>query len=312
MITSTYFHSNGKLLLTGEYLILHGAKSLATPVAAGQSLMLLPSEQTDQIHWITQYQGNPALELRLSPQLDILQANPPSFDSGFLMQLLRAADRLQPGKLSTLKGKTLVSNLEFAPDWGLGSSSSLISNIARLFEINPFDLHFKVSKGSGYDIACAQSKQAILYQLNGQRPDIQEVDYNPAFKDELYLVYLGQKQDSAKEVSRFMTSNQISTEDIHTVGELTEAFLEAGSSHELSRVVREHEKLLAHHLGMKPIQDQYFSSFDGTIKSLGAWGGDFALIITKNDKKKVNEYFAAKKLQYLFSFDELIHGRFGR
>ena len=34
------FNSNGKLLLTGEYLVLDGAKALAVPTIFGQSLSL--------------------------------------------------------------------------------------------------------------------------------------------------------------------------------------------------------------------------------------------------------------------------------
>ena len=39
------FYSNGKLLLTGEYVVLDGAKSLALPTKYGQSLTI---EEIDQ------------------------------------------------------------------------------------------------------------------------------------------------------------------------------------------------------------------------------------------------------------------------
>src|SRR5690554_5101728 len=44
------FYSNGKLLLTGEYVVLDGAKALAIPTKYGQSLEIGPSEK-EGIHW---------------------------------------------------------------------------------------------------------------------------------------------------------------------------------------------------------------------------------------------------------------------
>ena len=43
--TQTYFyHSHGKLLITGEYAVLDGALSLALPTAKGQSLQATISD----------------------------------------------------------------------------------------------------------------------------------------------------------------------------------------------------------------------------------------------------------------------------
>ena len=38
------FYSNGKLLLTGEYLVLDGAKALALPTKMGQNLQIATLE----------------------------------------------------------------------------------------------------------------------------------------------------------------------------------------------------------------------------------------------------------------------------
>ena len=44
------FYSNGKLLITGEYVVLDGAKALALPTKFGQSLVV-KSGQNHQIKW---------------------------------------------------------------------------------------------------------------------------------------------------------------------------------------------------------------------------------------------------------------------
>ena len=47
---TTSFYSNGKLLITGEYLVLDGALSLAIPTIYGQSLTVRPISEK-QLVW---------------------------------------------------------------------------------------------------------------------------------------------------------------------------------------------------------------------------------------------------------------------
>ena len=44
------YYSNGKLLITGEYLVLDGAKALALPTKYGQYLTVT-SGTNQEIHW---------------------------------------------------------------------------------------------------------------------------------------------------------------------------------------------------------------------------------------------------------------------
>lgn len=46
------FYSNGKLLLTGEYVVLDGAKALAVPTRFGQNL-IVKKGNNKQINWIS-------------------------------------------------------------------------------------------------------------------------------------------------------------------------------------------------------------------------------------------------------------------
>ena len=45
------FYSNGKLLLTGEYLVIDGAKAIAIPTKKGQSLSVKETEEGSQLIW---------------------------------------------------------------------------------------------------------------------------------------------------------------------------------------------------------------------------------------------------------------------
>ena len=45
------FYSNGKLLITGEYLVLDGAKAFALPTKMGQDLIVVETDTIDFISW---------------------------------------------------------------------------------------------------------------------------------------------------------------------------------------------------------------------------------------------------------------------
>ena len=66
----------------------------------------------------------------------------------------------------------VTSELTFDKDWGLGSSSTLISNLSQLARIDPYELNNRVFNGSGYDIACAKSESPLLYRLIKNERDI--------------------------------------------------------------------------------------------------------------------------------------------
>jgi hypothetical protein len=54
---------------------------------------------------------------------------------------------------------------------------------------------------------------------------------------------------------------------------------------------------------MKTVQEALFSDFKGVVKSLGAWGGDFVLVISKENPK---EYFNSKGYEVLISYQDMI------
>ena len=56
--------------------------------------------------------------------------------------------------------------------------------------------------GSGYDIACAQHKSPILYTRKDMNPIVEEVNFNPKFKEQLYFVYLNKKQNSREGIQQ--------------------------------------------------------------------------------------------------------------
>ncbi len=159
------FYSNGKLLITGEYLVLDGAKALAVPTKFGQYLEVKPSEKKS-IHWKSFDSNNQIWfedEIFWNEIINLELNNESSEVKNTLIKILNVAYHTNPNRIDRSSGFEVSTKLTFPKSWGLGTSSTLINNIAKWFQIDAFDLLHKSFGGSGYDIACAESKKPIIY-----------------------------------------------------------------------------------------------------------------------------------------------------
>ena len=86
-----------------------------------------------------------------------------------LQNILTEARKLNSDFLQSQTGFVVKTNLTFPQNWGLGSSSTLINNIASWANVDAFKLLWNSFKGSGYDIACAQNDSPIFYQLENKK-----------------------------------------------------------------------------------------------------------------------------------------------
>ena len=193
--------SNGKLLLTGEYLVLDGAKSLAIPTKFGQDLSVEKIKEPQIIWGSFTNTGECWFEavfdikkLRLvNCSFNADKEGSSEIIAETLLEILKEAKRLNPNFLNTENGFVVKTTLTFPRDWGLGSSSTLINSIASWAKVDAFKLLWNSFKGSGYDIACAQNDSSIFYQIENTKPIIEQVKFNPTFKENLFFVHLNQK-----------------------------------------------------------------------------------------------------------------------
>jgi hypothetical protein len=59
-------------------------------------------------------------------------------------------------------------------------------------------------------------------------------------------------------------------------------------------------------LGYEKVKDRLFSDYWGSVKSLGAWGGDFALATSNRSPAETRAYFEGKGLATVIPYDEII------
>ena len=90
------------------------------------------------------------------------------------------------------------------------------------------------------------------------------------------------------------------------ISEITESLLKVKSLNQFEELMDRHEQTIAEHTGFEPIKEKKFKDFNGCVKSLGAWGGDFVLAASDAGNDQVRKYFTEKDYNTILSYKELI------
>lgn len=316
-----YFKAHGKLLLSGEYFVLDGARSLGVPCQFGQNLAIkyAPSFNPKLTWKAYLHDGSLWFEVQFEFwRFNIISANPPS-EALYVQKLLRQARKQNPHFLREEIDVEAISTVDFPLNWGLGSSSTLVYLIAQWAYTRPFELQFKALGGSGADVACAQAMGPIIYEKSPSGPSWSSCPFNPPFLDQLLFVHLGSKRKTSEAIEQYRAGlKHIDDKEFlkakERVGEISTLMASTGDLLQFMLLMKEHETLVSKVLGRMPIQEERFSDFKGQIKSLGAWGGDFILAASSMPLEEMKRYFMARghdtciTPKELLRFDQTMEG----
>ena len=286
--------------------MLDGALALAVPTKPGQT-MNIKDGRGAEINWKS-YDSTGKIWFEAHFSLYDFSALKTS-DEGIakkLSKLLKECTRQNSEFLSAWKGQTVETYLDFPLEWGLGSSSTLIYCMSQWADVNPYYLLFNTTGGSGYDIACAYAEGPLVYQIGEESIRIDEVYFNPSFKDDLYFLYLGKKQDSQSEVNEYKLKPKPSTDTLDQISKITEELVGCKKLNEFQDLLKQHEKIISKILDKPSLQSNNFSDFNGIVKSLGAWGGDFALVASMESAGLLKSYFSNKGYSTLIPYSEMV------
>ncbi len=307
----SYF-SHGKLLITGEYAVLNGALALAVPTKFGQR-MEVEFHESDTDNTLTWYSIDSDGEMWYREEFLIKESGTEaprrvSLNDSMLCNINAVSDKLLEiinkaceGNPWFLEGGSYIvrTYLEFPSDWGLGSSSTLICNIAKWAQVDAFDLSEASFGGSGVDVAIGMMGGDVLYRS----PEMWEgYVFQPEFANRLYFVHLNQKQNSREGIATYR-SKSVSQNVLDSISDLTEELIRTSDFDRFQELITQHEEIIFKTIEMTTVKEKFFADYPYAIKSLGAWGGDFILVCGDTNTPK---YFKDKGFETVLAYSELI------
>ena len=300
------YNSNGKILLTSEYLVLDGALALALPSKLSQTLEVKYTENKNEINWIS-YDFNGEIwfsECFVHSKDKFSYKNKKNKYSDKIISIFNGIEKLNEDAFSNL-GAEFTTRLEFSKNWGLGSSSTLINNLSLWAKIDPYDLLDLTFKGSGYDIACCNKINPIAYVKNKNDRIIKDVDFNPPFKENLFFIYLGHKQNTSEAIKNYRSMSNDINNVIKKINSISLSIMKSTTLNEFEKLIVPHEEIISKTINIEPIKKKLFSDYQsGVIKSLGAWGGDFVLV---TGNKSNMSYFSNKGYNEIIPYKDLVY-----
>ena len=87
---------------------------------------------------------------------------------------------------------------------------------------------------------------------------------------------------------------------------ITDKLIECKEADEFCYYLEVHENIIANALMLQKIKTTHFSDFPGTVKSLGAWGGDFVLVVSDESPNMIARYFHEKGFSTIVPYDTMI------
>ncbi len=281
-------------MLFGEYLVLNGSDCLAFPLKFGQTLSVTKS---DELIWESHSKHGIWFSASMSNDFTILDTN--NEEVAETLRQLFLVIRTEKPNLDFNQRFKAEANFEL--NWGLGSSSTLISLLSQWSGVETKKLLDASFGGSGYDVACATAKLPILY-ANGKIK--KEVHLPESITDKLLFIYLGNKQNSREEIKRFKKTS-VTQHQIDTIDAIISNALQTDEIEVFEKQLDLSEELISSIIGTIKLKQRFFADYPYSIKSLGAWGGDFFLA-TVRDLKTAKSYFEGKGYDVLFTYQEFI------
>ena len=290
-------------MITGEYLVLNGVKAFALPTKFGQNL-IVEEGNNNQIEWKS-FDNDRSIWFQEIISFKSIAAKEIFEDKTktTLVEILHEAYLQNSGFITDSKGYKITTELTFPKFWGLGTSSTLLNNIAQWLEINPYKILKNTFGGSGYDIANAQNDFPITYQLQNGSPIVERANFKPSFTDNIYFIYLNKKQSSKASIEKYLSKQNDISKVVSEIEKITNVALKTNDLKTFSEAMQNHEIIMSSILETETVKEKYFQDFDGVVKSLGAWGGDFVMVLSEENP---SAYFKQKGFETILTYKEMI------
>jgi hypothetical protein len=279
------FFSHGKVLLAGEYAVMCGVEALALPVRAGQwqHVWEMPAKGVSKLVWQSKdADGGVWFECRVDTDIMHVSETTSETYSDTLLRLLFCIKEQKP-ELFLHKNIRIETECEFNRSFGLGSSSTLVCNLAKWSGVNAHLLQERAFGGSGYDVAVGNLGRPLVYWLENNEPNWSSWQLPPDFTHDWYLAFPGEKQNSRDSLAGVKAQLDKISSDVALLQQMNaciQAIKSPRSLPMLEAMLEMWQALLSQRLDLpRPYETLGLSPVKGGLcKFLGAWGGDVLLI----------------------------------
>lgn len=280
----SYF-SHGKILLAGEYAVMCGVEALAFPVKAGQwqHVWEMQAKGVSKLVWQSKdADGTVWFECRIDTDIMHVAETGDQELSDTLLKLLSYIKQQKPS-LFLHKNIRIETECEFNRTYGLGSSSTLVCNLAKWSGVDAFELQEHVFGGSGYDIAVGNLGKPLVYWREQTFPNWSSWQLPADLTHGWYLAFPGQKQNSREALKDVKAELEKVNADIALLQQMNaciQAIKNPRSMPMLEAMLEMWQALLSQRLDLpRPYETLGLTPVKGGLcKYLGAWGGDVLLI----------------------------------
>ena len=135
------------------------------------------------------------------------------------------------------------------------------------------------------------------------KPIFETVPFNPEFKKHIYFVYLNKKQSSKSAIHNYLNKQFSLEKTKNKINKITKFISETNNLNDFMNALNKHEILLSDVLEQLTVKESLFPDFNGTVKSLGAWGGDFVMVVSNENPIL---YFKNKGYDTVLTYKEMI------
>ena len=297
------YKANTKFLLTGEYALLQGADALVLPLYYTQRLVVKETVG-DALEWESWERDR--LWYANTFTVNINDNYTSKLDK-YLGNLIQQILKLNRDTEGLFKGKRMRVDADFNLQWGLGSSSTLISLLSQYAKVDAYILNSLISNGSGYDVVAATQDKSFVFTKTEKYYQNESAELNYSFKDKLYFVYTGRKQDTNESIRRFNgIKKRMIKSEVQDISKITKELIEVKSLSQFQYLITEHEKIIAKITDQESPLKHYLPNFIGAAKSLGAWGGDFILITWKDSEQELQKYLQKQNINTYFPWKDIV------
>lgn len=262
-----------------------GVEALALPVRAGQwqHVWEMPAKGVSKLVWQSKdADGGVWFECRVDTDIMHVSETTSETYSDTLLRLLFCIKEQKP-ELFLHKNIRIETECEFNRSFGLGSSSTLVCNLAKWSGVNAHLLQERAFGGSGYDVAVGNLGRPLVYWLENNEPNWSSWQLPPDFTHDWYLAFPGEKQNSRDSLAGVKAQLDKISSDVALLQQMNaciQAIKSPRSLPMLEAMLEMWQALLSQRLDLpRPYETLGLWPVKGGLcKYLGAWGGDVLLI----------------------------------